>query len=121
MSNTQTGCKSNQLHTTATHAENINYDRLIDVAKRAYSRYAELKTQVLKREQLYIDNIKVMRKKYNILKAQNKKLQNKHKLVKMYYTDVKMKLENLRSRQTEPELQRPTAGAVDTNTSCTQQ
>ena len=121
MSNTQTGCKSNQLHTAATHAENINYDRLIDVAKRAYSKYAELKTQVLKREQVYIDNIKVMRKKYNILKAQNKKLQNKHKLVKMYYTDVKMKLETLRSAQTEPELQRPTAGAVDNNTSCTQQ
>ena len=124
MSTTQTGCKLNQLHTAATHAdpaENMNYDRLFEVAKRAYGRYAELKSQVCVREQQYVDNLKLMRKKYNTLKAQNKRLQNKHKLIKMYYTDVKMKLENLRSRQTEPELQRPTAGAVDTNTSCTQQ
>ena len=121
MSNTQTGCKSNQLHTAATHAENIKYDRLIDVAKRAHSRYDALKAQVVKREQLYTHNINVMKKKYNILKAQNKKLQNKHKIVKIYYTDVKMKLETLRSAQTEPELQMATAGAVDNNTSYTQQ
>merc|ERR1712090_79758 len=124
MSTTQTGCKLNQLHTAATHAdpaENMNYDRLFEVAKRMYDRYTALKSQVCERERLHLDNQKLMRKKYNTLKAQNKRLQNKHKLVKMYYTDVKMKLENLRSRQTEPELQRPTADAVDANTSCTQQ
>ena len=128
MSTTQTGCKLNQLHTAATHAdlaENMNYDRLIEVAKRAYGRYAELKSQVVVREQQYVDNLKLMRKKYNTLKAQNKRLQNKHKLIKMYYTDVKIKLENLRTRQSEPEVQSSTAGTIDANTTgrptCTQQ
>ena len=119
MSNTQTGCKSNQLHTTATHAQNIKYDRLIDVAKRAHIRYDALKVQVVRREQVYTHNINVMKKKYNILKAQNKKLQSKHKILKIYYTDVKMKLE---TAQTKPEMQMATDGAVDNaTTSYTQQ
>ena len=122
MSTTQTGCKLNQLHTTTTHpdpAENKNYDKLFEVAKRMYDRYTTLKSQVCERERQHLDGLKLMRKKYNTLKAQNKRLQNKHKLVKIYYTDVKMKLETL--RRTEPEMQMATAGAVDNTTSYTQQ
>ena len=128
MSTTQTGCKLNQLHTATTHpdpAENINYDKLFEVAKRMYGRYTALKSQVCERERQHLDNLKLMRKKYNTLKAQNKRLQNKHKLIKMYYTDVKIKLENLRTRQSEPEVQGSTAGTIDANTTgrptCTQQ
>ena len=124
MSTTQTGCKLNQLHTAATHAdpaENMNYDKLFEVAKRMYGRYTALKSQVCEREQQYVDNLKLMRKKYNTLKAQNKRLQNKHKLIKMYYTDVKIKLENLRTVQSEPEVQSSTADTIDANTTCTQQ
>ena len=77
MSTTQTGCKLNQLHTAATHAdpaENMNYDKLFEVAKRMYGRYTALKSQVCEREQQYVDNLKLMRKKYNSLKAQNTSL-----------------------------------------------
>ena len=128
MSSTQTGCKLNQLHTTTTHpdpAENKNYDKLYEVAKRMYDRYTTLKSQVCERERQHLDDLKLMRKKYTTLKAQHRRLQNKHKLMKMYYTDVKIKLEDLKSRQSEPEVQGTTAGTITASTTgrptCTQQ
>jgi len=127
MSSTQTGCKLNQLHTT-THpdpAENKNYDKLYHVAKRMYEKYTTLKSQVCERERQHLDYLKLMRKKYTTLKAQHRRLQNKHKLMKMYYTDVKIKLEDLKSRQSEPEVQGTTAGTITASTTgrptCTQQ
>merc|ERR1712105_534767 len=102
----ETGCKLNQLHTT-THpdpAENKNYDKLYHVAKRMYEKYTTLKSQVCERERQHLDYLKLMRKKYTTLKVQHKQLQNKHKLMKMYYTDVKIKLENLKRQPEEPEV-----------------
>ena len=106
MTSTQTGCKLNQLPTT-THpdpAENKSYDKLYHVAKQMYKKYNMLKWQVRGREQRHLDCLKLMRKKYTTLKVQHKQLQNKHKLMKMYYTDVKIKLENLKRQPEEPEV-----------------
>ena len=101
MTSTQTGCKLNQLSPT-THpdpTENKDYDKLYHVAKQMYKKYTMLKRQVRQREQQQLDHLRLMRKKYTTLKVQHRHLQNKHKLIKMYYTDVKTKLEEQKRQQ----------------------
>merc|ERR1712105_572731 len=96
--------------------ENKRYDNLYHLAKQMYKKYTMLKWQVREREQLHLDRLKLMRKKYTTLKVQHRHLQNKHKLIKMYYTDVKTKLEEQKRQQEEPEVQGTTTTATTTTT-----
>ena len=133
MSSTQTDCKLNQspptIHLDPT--ENEDYDKLYHVAKQMYKKYTMLKRQVRQREQQQLDHLRLMRKKYTTLKVQHRHLQNKHKLIKMYYTDVKTKLEEQKrqqrqqqGQQEEPEVQGTTTTTTDSSSgrpTCTQQ